>query len=281
MKIILGTAQFGLDYGITNKSGQVSKSEVKNILDCASRYNIKTLDTASGYGNSEEILGQAGVNEYQIITKTIPLKNGINKVIDSFYKSLERLDKCQVEGLLNHDIGDIENQHFDELMNKLTKLKKEGLVKKIGFSTYTPEQIDLLLNNFDFDLIQVPFNVFDNRLIKGGQLTALKNNKIEIHARSIFLQGVLLNFDNLSEYFLKWRGQMESYQLMVKESGMSLLEYAINYAQSIQEIDKIIVGVTNKNQLIEIIKSLKNSSNLNAYEINDVNLLNPNLWNRK
>ena len=74
---------------------------------------------------------------------------------------------------------------------------------------------------------------------------------------------------------------MESYQLMVKESGMSLLEYAINYAQSIQEIDKIIVGVTNKNQLIEIIKSLKNSSNLNAYEINDVNLLNPNLWNRK
>jgi aryl-alcohol dehydrogenase-like predicted oxidoreductase len=101
--------------------------------------------------------------------------------------------------------------------------------------------------NFDFDLIQLPFNVFDNRLIVEGQLKKLKAKSIEIHARSVFLQGILLNFDNLSDYFLTWERQFIEYQAMVKNSGLSLLEYALTFVLSIQEIDKILVGVDSEN----------------------------------
>jgi aryl-alcohol dehydrogenase-like predicted oxidoreductase len=277
-KIALGTVQFGLNYGITNHSGQVAIDEVKGILDYAKTNNIDTLDTAAIYGNSEQVLGEVGVNNYRIITKTTPLENGVDGVIKGFHQSLENLNIGQVDGLLIHNIDDTKDKRFGELFHKLNELKKEGMIKKIGFSTYTPEQVDFLLENFDFDLIQVPFNVFDARLIRGGQLKALKKKNIEIHARSVFLQGVLLDFDNLSNYFLTWRNQFNEYKAVVEKSGLSLLEYALNFVLNIQEIDKALVGVDNENQLREITQSIKKKQNLIGTPINDMNLLNPNLW---
>ena len=277
-KLALGTVQFGLDYGITNQSGQVTIKEVKGILDFSKENGIDVLDTASGYGNSEKVLGEVGVDNYQIITKTISLKNGFDKVIDGFYQSLDDLSQKQVEGLLIHNIQDIENKQFSALFNKLNELKQQGLIKKIGFSTYTPEQVNFLLENFDFNIIQVPFNVFDTRLIQSGQLQALKSKGVEIHARSVFLQGVLLDFDNLSDYFLTWKAQFTEYQAMVKNSGLSLLEYALNFVLSVQEIDRVLVGVNNEQQLREIVLSLKGLDALEDYFINDMNLLNPSLW---
>lgn len=279
-KLALGTVQFGLDYGVTNQKGQVTIDEVKSILDFAKDNGINTLDTASGYGDSERVLGRVGGNDFRIITKTISINNGINKVVDGFYQSLEALNKKKIEGLLIHNISDIENKQFNTLFDKLNKLKKEGLIKKIGFSTYTPSQIDFLLSNFDFDLIQLPFNVFDTRLIEGGQLQALKDKNIEIHARSVFLQGVLLDFDNLSDYFSTWKSQFDEYHAMVKESRLSLLEYALNFALDIKEIDKVLVGVNSENQLREIISSVKEQTVLSAYPIHDKDLLNPSNWEK-
>jgi len=159
-------------------------------------------------------------------------------------------------------------------------LKKEGLVKKIGFSVYTPEDVNYLLEYFDFDLIQLPVNVFDNRLIESRQLYTLKKKGVEIHARSIFLQGLLLNFNNLPSYFSTWKNVFNKYQVMVEKSELSLLEYALNYVLNIQEIDKVLVGVNSEVQLKEIIQSEKKII-LNAYPINDINLLNPSLWSDK
>jgi len=278
MKLALGTAQFGLNYGVTNQNGQVAIEEVKSILNFAKDNGIDTLDTASGYGNSEQVLGKVGVDDCQIITKTASLKNGINGVIKGFYQSLESLNKKAVEGLLIHDINEVSGKEFNDLFRKLNELKQQGLVNKIGFSTYTPEQVDFLLENFDFDIVQLPFNVFDNRLIQGGQLKALKNRGIEVHARSVFLQGVLLDFNSLSNYFLKWNGQFDAYQAIVKDSGLSLLEYSLNFVLNNKEIDKVLVGVNSKGQLKEIVQSVKSQSNINAYTVNDVNLLNPSLW---
>jgi len=277
-KLALGTAQFGLDYGISNHDGQTTIGEVKSILDYAKGNGINTLDTASAYGNSEQVLGETGVNNYQIITKTTPLKNGVGEVIKDFHRSLDNLNVEQVDGLLIHNIDDTKDKQFSILLDRLNKLKKEGLIKKIGFSVYMPEQVDFLLDTFDFDLIQVPFNVFDDRLTRGGQLRALKNRGIEVHARSVFLQGVLLDFNNLSDYFLTWEGQFNEYQAMVKKNGLSLLEYALNSVLNIKEIDKVLVGVNSEKQLREIVQAARCSSNLDAYPVNDINLLNPSLW---
>jgi len=278
MKLALGTAQFGLNYGVTNQNGQVAIEEVKSILNFAKNNGIDTLDTASGYGNSEQVLGKVGVNDYQVITKTTSLKNGVNEVIKGFYQSLESLNKKTIDGLLIHDINEVGGNEFNDLFRKLNELKQQGLVSKIGFSTYTPEQVDFLLENFDFDIIQLPFNVFDNRLIQGGQLKSLKNKGVEIHARSIFLQGVLLDFDNLSDYFLTWKDQFDAYQVIVSDSKLTLLEYALNFVLSVKEVDKILVGVNSERQLKEIVRSVKSQSNINAHSVKDVNLLNPSLW---
>ena len=279
-KIALGTVQFGLDYGITNHSGQVTKDEVKNILDYAKYKDIDTLDTAARYGNSEQVLGEIGVNNYRIITKTTPLKNGVDGVIKGFHQSLDNLNVGQVDGLLIHNIDDVKDRRFGDLFHKLNELKEEGLINKIGFSTYTPDQVDFLLENFDFDLIQVPFNIFDTRLIEGGQLQSLKKRNIEIHARSIFLQGVLLDFDNLSSYFSRWKKQFDEYQGTVEKSGLSLLEYALNFTLNVQEIDEILVGVNSEDQLREIVSSVKGQGDLSAYPICDKNLLNPSNWGK-
>jgi aryl-alcohol dehydrogenase-like predicted oxidoreductase len=277
-KLALGTVQFGLDYGITNQNGQVSIIEVENILQMAEDSGIDTLDTASAYGNGEEVLGRVGVDNFQIVTKTASLNGGVNEVIKRFHQSLNNLNKANVDGLLIHDIDEVDYKQFDALFSRLNELKKEGMVNKIGFSTYTPGQIDFLLKNYDFDLIQVPFNVFDNRLIQGGQLKALNNKGIEVHARSVFLQGLLLDFKNLPGYFSTWKKEFNDYQEIVKDSGLSLIEYALNFAINTQEIDKVLVGVNSKKQLTEIIQVVNEQSNLDAYSINDLDLLNPGLW---
>jgi len=277
-KLALGTVQFGLNYGVTNNSGQVKIEEVGSILEFAKNNDINVLDTAASYGSSEEVLGSAGVGDFQVITKTTPLKSDANEVIDNFHKSLKNLDRAQVDGLLVHDVSDIGNEQFDVLYRKIIELKQQGLVNKIGFSTYTPEQVDFLMNNFDFDLIQVPFNVFDNRLIQGGQLQALNNKGIEIHARSVFLQGILLDFTNLSYYFSTWKKEFNEYQEVVKGRGSSLIEYSLNYALNVEEIDKVLVGVNSKEQLIDIVNAAQKKAPTNAFTIEDLNLLNPSRW---
>tara|TARA_B100000795_G_C22744350_1_gene416692 strand:+ start:475 stop:1326 length:852 start_codon:yes stop_codon:yes gene_type:complete len=277
-KLALGTVQFGLDYGISNTSGQVSLEEARKVLKLAKEHDIDTLDTASGYGNSEKVLGKIGVNDFQIVTKTTSLQLGVDKVLQSFYQSLTDLNATSVDGLLIHNIDETKDKQFDTLYKELDKLKQDKLINKIGFSTYTPDQVDFLLDNFDFDLIQVPFNVFDTRLIDGGQLQALKNKKIEIHARSVFLQGLLLDFKNLNDYFSKWTTQFNCYQETVKASGLSLLEYALNFALNTSELDKVLVGVDSANQLLDITSSSTLDANLKEFSINDICLLNPVNW---
>ena len=276
-KLALGTAQFGLNYGITNFQGQVQINEVQSILSLAKRHRIISLDTAPGYGASERVLGEVGIQGFKVITKTVPLVSGVSNVIKSIMNSIQILGAESLEGILIR-AKDIEENDIDILYSELLKFKQDKLINKIGFSAYSPEQVDSLLANFDFDLIQVPFNIFDNRLSRGGQLISLSNKNIEIHARSIFLQGILLDFNNLPDYFNSWREQFYDYRLMVKDSGMSLLEYALNFVLNFSEIDKVIVGVNSKKQLNDIIKASSSDLTIEAYPINEINLLNPSLW---
>ena len=289
-KLAIGTVQFGLDYGVTNNSGKVQIKEVRSILEFAKNNDINVLDTAARYGNSEEVLGSADVGDFQVITKTTPLKNDVNEVIDNFYKSLKNLNKDQVYGLLVHDVGDIDNEQFDLLYRKIIELKQQGLVSKIGFSTYMPEQVDFLLENFDFDLVQLPFNIFDVRLIKGGQLQELKNKNVEVHARSIFLQGILVND---FKYWPKIKGHnfepiYDNITNLCQKYELTKIELVIGYIKSIKWIDSVLFGVDNIEQLKENIALYKNTTELNKTILNECTklfsnipkeLVNPVLWN--
>jgi len=280
-KIALGTVQFGLDYGISNVSGQVSFEEVGKILKLAKESSIDTLDTATSYGNSEKVLGSAGVNDFKIVTKTAPLHLGADNVLPSFHQSLKDLNVTNVDGLLIHNIDDIKDKQFDTLYKALEKLKQDKLINKIGFSTYTPNQVDFLLENFDFDLIQVPFNVFDARLVDGGQLQSLKNKKIETHARSIFLQGLLLTPPHKRpKFFSKWSNLFKKWDLWLKSNNISGLEASLNFALSEILIDKIVIGVDSNAHLIEVISASKVCTPDAPKNLNTIDeiLLNPSFW---
>ncbi len=288
-KLGLGTVQFGLDYGISNHSGQTPFEEVVKILTVAQNQNINFLDTAALYGNSEETLGKAILPEdsFSIVTKT-PRFEGlviggaeVQLLQKVFHRSLERLKHSSVYGLLMHDSDDLFKGNGSLLYHQLEDLKKEGLVKKIGVSVYTGEQIDRLIDNFPVDLIQLPINVFDQRLIQDGYLKKLKKLNIEIHARSIFLQGLLLmDPEKLSPYFTGIKQHLLDYHSFIHDQGYTAIESAVGFILGLQEIDTVIIGVNNSQQLSEICLRAKPLSpeNFCNFALTNEKILNPSNW---
>ena len=153
LKLALGTASFGMDYGLFNSSGQLKLQQVKRILELARTRSIKTLDTASSYGKSENILGQIEVSDWDIITKVSPVPNGILSVYDwivsEVEKSLSRLRVTNIHGLLLHKTSDLKQNYGKEIWSALEHLKKSGIVQKIGYSIYETSELDDFWSNLN------------------------------------------------------------------------------------------------------------------------------------
>jgi aryl-alcohol dehydrogenase-like predicted oxidoreductase len=286
-KIALGTAQFGIDYGINSIDGQVQTKEVDNILSYAYIKGINLLDTAPAYGNSEQVLGEINVNNFNIITKTRHFgsseitSNDLESLDQYFSQSLVNLKQDSVYGVLVHNANDLLKSGSEKIFNRLQALKQEKKIEKIGVSVYDHNQLQTILENFDIDLVQLPFNILDRRLIDSGMLSILKNKGIEVHARSVFLQGLLLmNDQNRPEKFNHWNALWKMWREWLNDNQITALEATIRYAISMPEISKVLVGVDTENQLKEImIASSGNLPDLPAeLYTNDVNLLNPSNW---
>ena len=286
MKLTLGTAQFGLDYGVANAIGKVDKEETLQILTFAKQAGINTLDTAIGYGDSEKRLGQAGIGSWNIITK-LPEVNvehsDINFWVNSqINNSLLRLNVLSVYGILLHRPLQLLEKNGSQLWNSLKGLKERSITKKIGFSVYSPDELDKLWKaGFIPDIVQAPYNVFDQRLKDSGWLSKLNDNRVEVHTRSVFLQGLLLMpSDKRPKYFSKWNNLFNEWDLWLKTNKISGLEAALNFVLSEYLIDKIIVGVDNKTQLSEVISASKKYTLCVPKILNttDEKLINPSLW---
>ena len=289
-KLVLGTAQFGLDYGISNKNGQVGIDTVKEILSFSQLVDISLIDTAVLYGDSEKIIGGLIKDQsWRVITKTPYFHSELISESDviclekTFKKSLLNLTLPQVEGLLIHSCNDLFKPGGDLLIKKLQMLRSEGLVKKIGATVYSGEQIEQLMEKFDFDLIQLPVNILDQRLIHSGHLKMLKDKGVEIHARSAFLQGLLLmEIGGIHDWFAPIISKLSAFCKDSEELSMSRLELALAFVQSVDEIDNVVVGVTSKLQLEEVVKASHNFVNTRDYHhlaVNDERYINPALWN--
>ena len=286
MKLTLGTAQFGLDYGVANAIGKVDKEETLEILTFAKQAGINTLDTAIGYGDSEKRLGQAGIGSWNIITKLPEINvehSDINFWVNSqINNSLLRLNVLSVYGILLHRPLQLLEKNGSQLWNSLEGLKERSITKKIGFSVYSPDELDKLWKaGFIPDIVQAPYNVFDQRLKDSGWLSKLNDNKVEVHTRSVFLQGLLLMpSDKRPKYFSKWNNLFNEWDLWLKTNNISGLEAALNFALSEYLIDKIIVGVDNKTQLSEVISASKKYTLCVPKILNttDEKLINPSLW---
>jgi len=292
MKMGIGTAQFGMDYGVANRNGKASAEEIASILKFACEKRIEYIDTACLYGDSEAALGLAlpECHSFRIITKTPHFETSqINvgdaaKLRSTFTESLIRLRQKSIYALLLHNANDLLKPGGEILFNEMLDLKKSRKVLKIGVSVYTGRQIDAISDRFEIDIIQLPINIFDQRLLKSGHLERLKSKGIEIHSRSAFLQGLLLlTGEKLPIYLSEYQQILDNYHARLKQSGISSLQAALWFLSGIREVDCVICGVESCCQLEELY-SLSSSPGVFAdyseFAVDDERLVDPSLWKK-
>lgn len=285
-KLTLGTAQFGLNYGVANKIGKIKYSEAKEIINYAEKNNIKTIDTASAYGESEKLLGQIGISGFDVVTKlpkiVNPIKNFENWFKDSLNLSLQRLKINKLSTIMIHNSDDLFGENGKSLIKFLYQAKENSIVDNIGISIYSPNEINKILNVFNFDVIQAPLNPFDNRIVTSGWMDELYKRDIKVHIRSIFLQGLLLMpYEKIPKYFYKFKSNLKQWHDWNINNNFTSIETCIGFINSFERIDKIIVGIDNLNQLQEIIKliNIRDNKFKNMDLVsNDINLIDPSRW---
>ena len=285
-KIVIGSAQFGLDYGIANINGKVSFDEVKKIITYAQLYQVSTIDTAISYGDSEVSMGKIGVNEWKIVTKLPKIPETCESVdswiSDNIQKSLSRLNVTKIEAILLHNPMQLLGKNGVEIRSSLRHHQSLGIVNKVGFSIYDPIELDKLYFQFKPDVVQFPYNVLDRRIETSKWLRRLRNDKVETHARSVFLQGLLLmNKNNRPKKFSQWEDIWLLWDNFLSKKNITAMHACIGFVLLNKNIDKIVVGVDSKNQLQEILDFDNNIICLDDFvrlTSNDVDLINPSRW---
>jgi len=284
-RLAIGSAQFGSSYGISNKSGIVARQEVEDILELASVKGVDMLDTAISYGEAQSSLGLLGVKKFNVITK-IPTFNseslGARSLIKDFiYQSLEQLAIDSLHGVLLHDSSLLLSSNAESIYRSLKDIQSEGLIKKIGISSYSPDEIKNITNRFDLDIVQAPMNLIDRRMETSGCLKYLKEKEVEIHIRSAFLQGLLLmSYEQVPREFDKWSKIWKDWKNWKDNNVFTNLEACLAYPLSFAEVDKLIVGIESVEQLKQIMESVKKIavSELPDLSSDEEQLINPSKW---
>lgn len=290
-RIGLGTVQFGLAYGVTNSRGQVSLDKARAILAVATKGGVEILDTAAVYGESEAVLGVL-VEEaaaFRVVSKTIPQNAErfgdveADAVKAGLERSLERLQRPQLDAFLVHHSTDLLCPGGDRLVRLLEDARAEGLVRRIGVSVYSPAELAEVLKRFTPQLVQLPFNLFDQRFATSGMLARLKEFGCEIHARSLFLQGTLLAApEALPAGLSHARHAFDAVKRFVMEQRLERIAACLGCGLAQPELDCLVLGVTDPAELADILSTVAHLPaclpDFSALSIEDETILNPAKW---
>jgi aryl-alcohol dehydrogenase-like predicted oxidoreductase len=286
-KLILGTVQFGLDYGINNTIGKPSKENIKSILDSAYNSGIQLLDTAEAYGDSQNKIGEYhsnSTNKFNVITKFSSNAGEFSlNIIERVYNNLKILDVDKLYCYMFHSFDDF-NKYFKKYRKDLLILKRDEIINNIGVSLYSNDELERVLKFDEITLIQLPFNLLDNNNKRGNILKKAKAKGIEIHTRSAFLQGLF--FKNTNEFSVKIK-PLEPYLNLLNDlcdEDYKMNDLALNYVCNQKNIDKVLIGVDNVHQLESNILSEKKyiqeelTKKIEAIDVKETELLNPSNW---
>ena len=282
--IILGTVQFGLEYGINNNSGKPSEIRVFEILDTAWKNGIDTLDTADAYGNAINLISnyhKVSGNVFNINTK---VKNvdvfGINDKIKS---DLFLLQCTKINALFFHSYS--EYKESGNNLCELLKAKEEGLVISIGVSIYTNEELLDVINDSKIDIIQLPYNLLDNDFHRGSLLKLAKEKGKKIQVRSVFLQGLFfLKSNEVPEKLAILKPFIAKIEKIAKLLNISKESLCLLYPNDQAYIDEIIIGVDTKEQLLRNLESLNKflpsavKNEIDQISVNPSSILYPPNW---
>lgn len=282
-ELVLGTVQFGMNYGVTNTSGKVSSDRAQEILELAANKGVSILDTAQAYGDSEEMLADA--NDFEIVTKvTISALEAAclskNALIETIAGSLKRLNRETLKGVMLHNADGLLGDQADAVYAALSELKEQGLAQKIGISVYDPQQLVHSLERFNIDIVQLPSNVFDQRFNIPVVSKAITKNATEVHARSLFLQGSLLTSGTPKKLMFA-DAHFRRFRQFCLTHELSPLEACIAYGKQNTLIDGLVVGVTTAQELQEISDAFEKpyrGLDFLGLRVDDEELVNPAKW---
>ena len=283
MKLVIGSAQIGMNYGLFNNK-KMNRKEFKKIEKLVLRSKINFIDTAASYGNSENIIGNSKLKKLHIITKIkIPKKKNIhirNWVSKEISRSLIKLKINKIYGVLIHNYKDLLGKNGKNYLLSLQELKRKKIIKKIGISVYSPQEIKSIWKFWKPDLIQAPFNPLDNRILDSGWINILKKFKVKIFVRSIFLQGLLIN--ETSSFVINKNSKilLNKFRNWCYKNNVSLLQACLHFIKQFKKIDYLVVGFNNYNQLKEIIDVFKKKQiNIpRKFSSKKINLIDPRKW---
>jgi aryl-alcohol dehydrogenase-like predicted oxidoreductase len=284
MKLVIGSAQLGMNYGLFHNR-KINHKEFKKIEKIILKSKINFIDTAISYGDSENIIGSSKLKNLHIITKIkLPSKKNIQVrdwTLKEISKSLYKLKIKKIYGVLIHDYKDLLGKFGKDYLLSLQELKKKKIIKKIGISIYDSHEIQKIWKFWKPDLIQVPFNPLDNRILDSGWVDVFKKFKVKIFARSVFLQGLLINEDNSFIVNKNYLILLNKFKNWCYKNNISLLQACIHFVKQFKKIDYLVVGFNNYNQLKEIIDVFKKKQIIipRNFSTNKKNLIDPRKWN--
>jgi aryl-alcohol dehydrogenase-like predicted oxidoreductase len=282
MKIIIGSANFSNKYGI-NKYKISSISELKKILNYSKKNKINSIDDAISYGNTDSVFKKINTQDFKFTSKIkLPknyksIKNLKLYFLNIIKKSLKAVGKKQYSCLLTHEVIDKKKNIL--LLDVLNFIKKAGLTKKIGISAYNPEEVYSILNLSKLDVVQIPFNVFDRRLISSKLIDTLEKKKIEIQVRSIFLQGALLS-NKTPNKLKKYNNELKDWRKWCFKKKLNKVRACIHFVKKFDKISSMIIGINDVNQLRKIIKFLKEKTIDISYSnsLKNNGIIDPRKW---
>lgn len=284
-RLIIGSANFGIDYGIANKNKRVSNDEVERIVEFTKRTGMFGIDTASAYGISEEVLGKIGIEHLKVVSK-IPAFSAdcvdFSRVGRSIVEtSLEKLGIPKLHTVLLHCPEQLFSKVGSHIYSAMLELKNNNLTELIGCSVYEVDELERIQRDFDFDLYQIPYNILDRRFLESGLIDRLVSKGIQVHARSVFLQGLLLmKKENRPHWMNRRDNGLDEWDEFVNKSGQSATNLCIDFAFKNPNLSGIVVGVDTLNQLLEIQKLLTSDRESPDFHPSFVDplLCDPRLW---
>jgi aryl-alcohol dehydrogenase-like predicted oxidoreductase len=279
-KLVIGSANFTQKYGADTI--KINRNEIKKISYFALKNNINKIDTADSYLNNKNFLFKKMDKKFNITTKIKPNNKWVSlnfceKKIEEHFK---KFNNNKIETLLFHDVDILFTRIGCKIFENLEILKKKKYFKNLGLSIYNTKCLDYIISNFNIDVIQCPYNILDKRIIYSGWFSRLQKKGIEVHVRSIFLQGLLVNeVVYKKKYFNKWQKQFFEWFQDLKKKDISPIDYCLSDLLT-YDFDRIIIGINNCDNLKHIInfKNIKNRDKIFNLKINDLKLIDPRNW---
>jgi aryl-alcohol dehydrogenase-like predicted oxidoreductase len=291
-ELCLGTAQFGLPYGITNTTGQVSENEVRRILELANENGIEFLDTAQTYGDAEAVLGRTmpvGFS-FRLISKlaaqnkpcfTADDRPGWEEV---FQQSCARLKQPCLDALLLHRASDLLKPGGNHLRQWLLSLRDRGLVRRLGVSIYSANDLVGVAPDV-LDLVQLPLSLYEQRLLHDGTIAQLRAQGCAVHARSIYLQGLLLTPASAWPAWVSSESRLHQANLerLAAKRGCGLIHFALDFARAQNDIEAVVLGLSSKTELLEMLQvwsgcPILDANDMNGWCLQDPDILDPRRW---